>query len=80
MYDSLQVLVYYNLIENREARIYPRKNLSSYGFYKLSEKILGIKLLKYKNETELKSRYSNMSDFIFIDSVFKKELKILSTA
>ena len=79
LYDSLQILVYYNLLENREARIYPRNNLSAYWLYTLSEKILWIKVLKYKNETELKSRNSNMNDLIYITNKFNEELKIIKT-
>lgn len=78
VYDSLQILVYYNLLENKQGRIYPRKNLSAHGLYTLSEKVLGVKLLKYKNETELKSRYGSMNDLIFISSKFNEELKVVT--
>lgn len=80
LYDSLQILVYYNLIDNKEARIYPRKNLAAFGLYTLSEKILGIKLLKYKNEKDLKTRNGSMNDLIFITSQFNKELKVIETS
>jgi carboxyl-terminal processing protease len=72
-------LVYYNLIDNKEARIYPRKNLAAFWLYTLSEKVLWIELLKYKNETDLKTRYGSMNDLIFITSRFNKEVKILKT-
>jgi carboxyl-terminal processing protease len=75
----LQILVYYNLIDNKDARIYPRKNLAAFGLYTLSEKVLWIELLKYKNETDLKTRQGNMNDLIFITSRFNKEIKILKT-
>lgn len=79
LYDSLQILVYYNLLENKESRIYPRNNLAAFWLYTLSEKILGIKLLKYKDQTELKSRHGSMNDLIFITTQFNKELKIIET-
>jgi len=79
LYDSLQILVYYNLLENKEARIYPRNTLAAFWLYTLSEKIFWIEVLKYKNETELKSRNSNMNDLIFITNKFNEELKIIET-
>jgi carboxyl-terminal processing protease len=80
LYDSLQILVYYNLLDNKESRIYPRKNLAAFGLYTLSEKVLWVKVLKHKNETELKSRYGSMNDLIFITTQFNKELKIIETS
>ncbi len=77
LYDSLQILVYYNLIDNRKARIYPRGNLTAFGLYTLSEKVLWVELLKYINETDLKTRQGSMNDLIFITSRFNKEVKIL---
>lgn len=79
IYDSLQILVYYNLLENKKGRIFPLKNLSANGLYTLSEKILWIEVLKLKNEIDLKSRKANQNDLIFINNIFKKELKIIQT-
>ena len=80
LYDSLQILVYYNLLENKEGRIYPRNSLSAHGLYTLSEKVLWVKLLKYKDEIELQSRYGDMNDLIFITSKFNEELKVITNS
>ena len=79
LYNSLQVLVYYDLIDNKEWRLYPLNNVSAYSFYLLSEKILWINLITDTNEEVLKSRYSNQNDLILINKQFNIELNQVQT-
>lgn len=78
VYDSLQILVYYNLLENKKSRVYPLSGLSAYGLYSLSERILWLELLKLKDKEELQLNYANQNDLKFINQAFQDKLKILN--
>ncbi len=77
LYDSLQVLVFFGLLENKPSKIYPNKNLSAYWFYALSEKILGIEILQPNDYKTLSKRNASMNDMIYISKKFERELETL---
>lgn len=77
LYDSLQVLVFFGLLENKSAKIYPNKDISAYTFYALSEKILGIKVLQKNDYAKLSKRNASMNDMIYITKKFERELETL---
>lgn len=77
LYDSLQVLVFFWVIENKKTSITPEKNLNAYGFYILSEQVLGIELLQPNDEKRLSKRDASMNDMIYIKNKFNRELETL---
>lgn len=77
LYDSLQVLVFFGLLENKSAKIYPNKDISAYEFYALSEKILGIEILQKNDYTELSKRNADINDMIYVTKKFERELETL---
>ncbi len=77
LYDSLQVLVFFGLLDNKPGKVHPNKNLSAYNFYALSEKILGIELLEPNDYEKLSKRDANINDMFIITKKFEKELETL---
>ncbi|MFK7780053.1 MAG: S41 family peptidase [Candidatus Gracilibacteria bacterium] len=68
--DSLKKLIYLNLIENPNRELDKDSELNAWGFFRLSEKILGIKINDVETKTELVNRNTTaidiqgVSDFI----------------
>lgn len=61
LYWSLQKLVYLNLIKNSSTNIGEHKKISAYNFYKLSEVIFDIKIIKESEIEELKKTETNIN-------------------
>lgn len=59
---SLQKLIYLNLIENPDRKLYENWKISAWGFFRLSEKILGIKINDAESKINLLKRNANISD------------------
>lgn len=77
VYNSLQKLVYYNLINNSETYIRKGKNISWYEFYKIVEKIFELEIINSDNVEKLKNRIANKGDFTLASEIIKnKELEI----
>lgn len=77
LYDSLQVLVFFWMLENKPANIFPEKNINAYSFYALSEKILGIEILEKNDYKRLSKRDASINDMIYIRNKFEEETKTL---
>ena len=70
VYDSLQVLVYLDLLPNKNIKLNPNLRLSKYVFYKLASKIFDRNILKEFNSDEikdLKKQKIKIKDFSFMD-------------
>ena len=68
IYDSLQKLVYLDLIKNTPSNIYINKELNLYWFLKLSEKVLWFNLINSQEIKHLKSRNTTKDDFKKLES------------
>lgn len=73
LYLALQKLVYLDLIENKKTYIYWNKEINSYLFYKLSEKILWKDFIKKEEKGILKEQNANWNDLMRVIKVMKKE-------
>lgn len=73
IYNSLQMLVYYNLINNTNTKISPSNELSAYAFYRIAEKIFDIQIINEKNTSALKERTAIKKDFAIIDTLLNKD-------
>lgn len=62
LYDSLQKLVYLDLIKNVKIKINPDKNLDLYTFYKMSEKIFWLNIITLTDKTKLLSEITKSED------------------
>ncbi len=73
IYNSLQMLVYYDLLNNINTKISPSKDLSAYAFYRIAEKIFDIQIINEQNISVLKKRNAIKKDFTIIDTLLTKE-------
>ena len=62
LYESLQVLIYLDLIKNTSTNIYPDKKLKASDFYKLSDAVFAINLRGDQLESDLQNRYTKAYD------------------
>lgn len=60
--DSLKKLIYLNLIENPHKSLDKDGQLTAWWFFRLSEKILWIKIIDKETESELKNRNTSNQD------------------
>jgi hypothetical protein len=71
LYESLQKLVYLDLIINADVRIYKSAELTEYNFYKIAEHVFDIEILEYidtKNIKETKvtdNTFKKLSSFLY---------------
>ena len=73
VYQSLQKLVYYNLINNSETKIISTKTITWYEFYKIAEKIFETQLINKENIKDLKERKANKwLSGVILNYFFKK--------
>jgi len=72
-YDSLQKLVYFDLVNNSYTKINDKNKITWYEFYKLIDKIFEINLINDKNEEKLKKRNANINDLIITKNLINKE-------
>ena len=63
LYDSLQKLVYLDLIKNTDSDIHVKKKLNLYWFLRISEKVLWFNLINSKEVEDLKSKNTTKDDF-----------------
>ncbi len=71
LYDSLQKLVYFDLIDNKEVKVNWIKNISANDFYKLSDKIFNIESFSYfsvwddlKKRSAIRKDLSNIKSYL----------------
>ena len=75
--DSLQKLIYLNLIENPKRNLEKNSPVSAWGFYRLSEKILEIKIIDKETKKELLNRGTNINDLKIVwDFIWEKTISI----
>lgn len=79
IYDWLQILVYHNVLDNKNGRVFKNKPLNSYLFYKLSDEVLWIKSLRWINTLPLKKRNTNKEDFKTITDKFYNEIRLIES-
>lgn len=76
LYESLQKLVYLDLIKNSEIRIKKSANMSEYNFYKIAEHIFDIEIIDYLDDKDLDNSYVTSDTFKTLNSIlFNVELK-----
>lgn len=64
--SSLQKLIYLNLIENPKRNLEENSNISAWWFYRLSEKVLWIKVIDKETKKELLERNANSIDLLIV--------------
>lgn len=74
IYNSLQKLVYLDLIKNNSLRVYPNKNINAYRFYGLAKLILKTDFIWVEDVNTLKSRLATKADFAKINMYFDNSL------
>ena len=60
--ESLQKLIYLDLIENSKRDLFENEELNAWAFFRLSEKILQIKINDAESKKELLNRVTNKND------------------
>ncbi len=60
--DALQILMYLDLIQNKESRIFPDKQVDLYTLEKLSEKVLNLQLSSSQTDEEKKHILANTTN------------------
>ena len=77
LYDSLQVLIYFDLIKNTTTNIHSERALNASSFYVLAEKIFGV---DFRNEDSisLSSRDTNYEDIINVANQLEKIINMTS--
>lgn len=72
LYESLQILVYLNLIPNNPVNVKPSSKIDANSFFKLTEKIFSLDFVYNDDEKKLKARDANLWDFSNVTSLIKK--------
>lgn len=72
LYDSLQKLVYIDIIENNTIYIYPTKKIDSLSFYKLAWKVFNQKILEDSDSTLLKDKKADLSDILVLLTIINQ--------
>jgi len=75
LYENIQILVYLDLIKNKEVRIYPNRKMNLYFFNTLSEKILWTKLFENTPKSELKEKNTTQRDLEKLGKTIKEKLE-----
>ncbi|NUJ97518.1 S41 family peptidase [Candidatus Gracilibacteria bacterium] len=77
LYDTLQKLVYLDIIPNKEGKIYADKNISAYSFYEYAKKIFHINISNFEEDTtnDLKKRYANKIDLEKLQEIIDNKIK-----
>lgn len=73
IYESLQKLVYIDVIWNKSVYINSKKSISSYNFYFLSEKVLWEKIIDINEVNKLKTSYANLIDLYVIKQLIENK-------
>jgi len=74
LYDSLQKLVYLNLINNDELYFHPNMKFNKYLFYKYAQKNLGLELSDKFDLNKFKNEYVQRKDFLIMDWLLKNNI------
>lgn len=75
--NSLQKLMYLDLVKNPKILLHKNNELNAWSFYRLAEKVLKIKINDTETKTQLESRNTTNSDFIVVSNiVWDKTIKI----
>lgn len=77
--SSLQKLIYLNLIENPKRNLGENSKISAWGFYRLSEKILKIKIIDKETKKQLLGRNANISDLLIVKNFIWKNYININT-
>ncbi|MDD5213693.1 MAG: S41 family peptidase [Candidatus Gracilibacteria bacterium] len=70
-YESLQKLVYLDLIDNKSVKINPTYKISAYNFYFLSEKTLGEKIIDQSEVNKLRNNSANLVDMYIVKQLIE---------
>lgn len=62
--ESMQVLVYLDMIENKKSSIHPNKKLPALSFYKLSQKFFGEDIFSYQSREYFSGRNTTYQDIL----------------
>lgn len=62
LYESMQKLVYIDVIENKNTKLVPWIEISAYWFYSFAEKVLWEKIIELNEVKKLKSNYASLID------------------
>lgn len=74
--DSLQKLIYLDLIRNSNTKINPSRKINLYTFLKLSENILSWDFINWSKKEDLLKELTTVSDFRLINSILdEKEIE-----
>lgn len=77
--ESLQKLVYLDLIENTNRDLFKNRELNAWGFFRLSEKILWIKINDAESKEDLLNRNTNQNDINTVSNfIWKNKVTINS--
>lgn len=75
--NSLQKLMYLDLVKNPKILLHKNNELNAWSFYRLAEKVLKIKINDTETKTQLESRNTTNNDFIVVSNlVWDKTIKI----
>lgn len=73
LYESLQKLVYIDLIENKATKINPKKNINAYTFYFLREKVLYEPIIDDAEINSLKNTNTTLLDLLVVKELIKEQ-------
>ena len=76
LYNSLQVLIYFDFIKNTDTNIHSHKTLNASDFYVLAEKIFGVDFRK-ESKSSLKKRDANYLDIVIVSEKIEDAMKQL---
>ncbi len=76
LYDSLQKLVYLNLLPNKVGRIYPERSMNAYKFFQYAGELFTISFSSFDEESIklLKSRNANLDDLKRLKEIIQNNL------
>ncbi len=71
--NTLQQLIYLNLIDNPNRELKANWNVSAWGFYRLSEKIFWIKIKDRETKSELLNRNTTTNDLLTLRNFLRND-------
>lgn len=73
LYESLQKLVYIDIIENKSRKIFPENKINLYTFYFLREKILYQPIMEESDINLFKKTNATLLDLLVVKELIKKQ-------